>query len=64
LVTCEGPGYRRQLQGARMRGIQPQGAQVADCCEKLTEPEPPGIRLSRAGDINGLWHSSWPESKK
>jgi hypothetical protein len=47
-----------------MRGIQPQGAQVADRCEKLTEPEPPGIRLSRADDINGLWHSSRPESKK
>lgn len=33
--------------GARNeRDPQPQGAQVADCCEKPAEPEPPGIRMS------------------
>lgn len=50
--------------GARNeRDPQPQGAQVADCCEKPAEPEPPGIRMSPADDINGLWQSSRSESK-
>jgi hypothetical protein len=47
-----------------MRGIaSPKARKSPTVVKKTTEPEPPGIRMSPADDINGLWQSSRSESK-